>query len=185
MDDLSDVAWRVFTGGLMWSVENGTDGFIPERYTRWLHPDGPQESAFAELVKAGVWKRTSAGYQFVDWEGDLGQSTAQEVEAYREKNRIKAQRHRARVSEALAKQSAATEFKDPTAEDVTGDVTGDVPQVRRQGKGLGTDNEVAESVNSATGEVPWPVAEIPQSDPGSSFEWHERDDNEFERVARR
>lgn len=55
-DDLSDAAWRVFTSALMWSIGNGTDGVIPRRYLRYLHPDGViEESVRIELVHAGLW----------------------------------------------------------------------------------------------------------------------------------
>ena len=87
-DNLSDKAWRIFTGALMWSAENGTDGFIPDRYSKRLHPDGSDIQAEWELSEAGLWEKTrdadgNKGMQLVDWDGALGQSLAIQVETYR------------------------------------------------------------------------------------------------------
>jgi hypothetical protein len=92
-DQLSDIAWRVFTAGLMWSNEQGTDGAIPDRYVRLLHPNGEQPDAVAELVAAidkdgrRLWERTPGGYQIVEWDSTMGQSSADYVQRRKEANR--------------------------------------------------------------------------------------------------
>lgn len=176
MDGLSDVAWRVFTRGLMWCVDNGTDGAVPEKYLRWLHPDGEQESAYVELVKAGVWKRTPAGYQFIDWDGALGQTTAERLEAYQRNGRERQRKYREKEhAKLVAKVSTSEQGKGLRSSLTTGDDTRDVTRDvgLGEGEGEGTDREVTETVNSDTGEVSWPVVEIPKT------EWAEDDSGEF------
>ena len=51
-DALSDEAWRVFTGGLMWCVANGTDGHVPARYLKVLHPGGVKPAACRSRQKS-------------------------------------------------------------------------------------------------------------------------------------
>lgn len=95
--DLSDRAWRVFTGALMWSNEQGTDGIVPARYLRLLHPDGDVDEALDELEKAGIVHRPNGGGillpRWSDRDG-LGQSTAEQVRNYRENARERQRRHR-------------------------------------------------------------------------------------------
>jgi hypothetical protein len=158
-DGLSDCAWRVFTGALMWSVEQGTDGLIPTRYLRTLHPDGEQPEAYAELLAARLWISCATGYQLLDWAGDLGQSTAQEIEAYKEnaRNRQRTWREnqRKKLEDKNTRAVPQLPTKDPAMRDVTRDVTRDVGN--GEGEGEGTDSE------AATSETFWPVVDIPQS----------------------
>lgn len=176
-DDLSDAAWRIFTSALMWSAEQGTDGVIPTRYVRQLHPLGVMEGANSELVDAGVWKRTPDGYALIDWAGELGQSTAEQVEKYREKNRVKAARQRQRQAErvrALAEARDVEQGDEPvTADSATGVVPpGTHPGYvgRGNGRGRGEGNGRG---NSAVTE--WPVRK-----PGGG--WVDRGDGSFEEV---
>lgn len=125
--ELSDAAWRVFTGALMWAVGNGTDGEIPKRYLRWVHPSGEiQPQAVDEITRAGLWTETPATYQFVGWDTTLGQSTAQQIEKYREDARIRQQRRRQRKKTADAEREDTP--TDPTSQtqDITANVTRDV-----------------------------------------------------------
>jgi hypothetical protein len=85
IEELSDRSWRTYTGSLMWSAEHGTDGRLPARALRLLHPDGADDAAAAELVAAGRWKRVQDGYQIPDWEAH--QSLAADVARQRERNR--------------------------------------------------------------------------------------------------
>lgn len=57
IDNLSDRAFRVLAGALRCNGQ-GTDGAIPARYTKYLHPDGDDEAAFDELERAGIWTRS-------------------------------------------------------------------------------------------------------------------------------
>jgi hypothetical protein len=96
--DLSDTSWRLFTYGLMWSNQQGTDGRIPKSCLRVLGQtvDG---IAVNELIAAGKWVETFDGFQFVgDWEADLGQSWAGDVENKRALNRDRQRSFRARAA---------------------------------------------------------------------------------------
>jgi len=126
--DLDDTTWRVFTSALMWCAENGTDGRIPTRYLRALHPDGPRPDAHDALAAAGLWRATADGYELVGWADELGQSTAQQVEAYKSGNRERTRRLRERRA-AAARDVARDTTVDTTAhetDDVTRDTTPNV-----------------------------------------------------------
>jgi hypothetical protein len=178
-DDLSDTAWRVFTSALMWSVENGTDGTIPTRYLRRLHPNGEQPVAFEQLAVADLWAATADGFELTDWDGALGQSTASQVATYKANGMKRARDYRERERSKLAKALGMTgpSFTEGVTRDVTRDVRPHVGKGKGEGNGNG-DEEVFETkelnINAATGEVEaankvvtsWPVVAIPTSDPG-------------------
>lgn len=149
-DSLSDAAWRVFTSALMWSAEQGTDGMIPARYLRQLHPDGEQPGAFQELTEAGIWEPAEAGgYQMVGWGADLGQSTAAEVLRYRENARERQQRRRERLKgvqstdrvdgdrQAVTGDLSMRDVHGDITHDASSDVTHDVTHDVGKGKGKG------------------------------------------------
>jgi len=127
-DDLSDRAFRILAGALMWCNTHGTDGSIPSRYTRYLHPDGNNQSAFDELTSAGLWIHVDDGYLLAGWSTELRQSTAEEVQRYRESARLrqKAYRDRRRGTDGGASGSPADESK--VTRDVTRHATHDVTQ---------------------------------------------------------
>ena len=176
-DGLSDVAWRAFTGALMWSAENGTDGHIPQRYLKRLHPDGERPAAFDELVSNGIWERSADGFMLTDWDGAMGQSTALQVDTYKANGRKRQHEYRERERKKLA---TSIGFEPGTAPPVTGLVMSPLrsPVTRDVGTGTGErkgsrdieksfDNE---KVNLLTGEVSevdststWHVATIPTS----------------------
>ena len=168
-DDLSDTAWRVFTGGLMWSAEQGTDGFIPRRYFKALHPAGEIPSAVKELEAAEVWTLTEKGAQFIDWAGVLGQSTSEQVEAYKANSRERQRRYRERQHQKLIKNvdksSASSNVVKSISDtgDVTSDMTGDVGKGIGEGEGLGKDVEVISEENIQTNKFSSP----------DDFEWEE------------
>ena len=174
-DDLSDAAWRVLTGALMWSNGRGTDGLIPARYLRMLHPDGEQPEAFKQLEAAGLWVKTTNGYQLIEWVKVLGQSTAETVEHNKEMNRNKQQKWRDEQSKKAGR--TLPTFTAAPSSDVTGDVTGYVTGHVGQDT-TETETETAkyvvssvstetESVNMRTGEVCAPVTSWPSALPGS------------------
>jgi hypothetical protein len=156
-DDLSDRAWRVFTGGLMWANRQGTDGAIPQRYLVGLHPDGAGETELFELERAGIWETTATGRQFLEWEKQLGQSSAETVEHRKAVNRDKSARKRRADAQKLKA--------------LTVKVTGDVPGVgkTRQDK---TRQEAFKGGSSEDTAKPmgWPVAEIPGADNAGLFD---------------
>lgn len=114
IDNLSDRAFRILAGALMWCNGQGTDGSIPARYTKYLHPDGDDPAAFAEIERAGIWTRTDDGYVMDSWSTGLRQSTAAQVAEYREGSRQRQKRYRDR------QRKAAASYVDPS--NVTGDV---------------------------------------------------------------
>lgn len=67
LDGLTSDAFRVYANGLMWSVTHGTDGLIPDRALRLLHPDGRRLELAAELHAAGLWHHDDAGYHVPDF----------------------------------------------------------------------------------------------------------------------
>jgi hypothetical protein len=172
-DALSDKAWRMFTGALMWSAENGTDGFIPDRYSKRLHPDGSDIHAEKELMDAGLWSKTrdadgNKGLQLDDWDGALGQSLALQVETYKANARGRSKRYREKERAKLARVVGFIEG--PDTGDATSDVTRDVREHVGKGKGKGKgDVDDEGSVDEQTGEVSsapesapiWEVAQIP------------------------
>ncbi|MGC5171456.1 hypothetical protein ACLQ2Q_12465 [Microbacterium sp. DT81.1] len=149
IDDLSDRAFRILAGALMWCNGQGTDGSIPARYTRYLHPDGDDQAAFDELVGAGFWTRVEDGYFLEGWSTDLRQSTAAEVERYRESSRLrqKAYRDRRRVARAS---DAPSPLHDPMS---THDVTRDGAHDVTANVGSGSLTAVEEGSAYATGNV--------------------------------
>lgn len=126
IDDLSDRAFRVLAGALMWCNGQGTDGSIPARYTKYLHPDGIDESAFDELERAGLWSKTDDAYVLVDWSTELRQSTAAEVQHYREASRLRQKAYRDRRRSANAGELHSPVVDSEITHDVTRDETRDV-----------------------------------------------------------
>ena len=159
-DELHDASWRVFTGALLWCNGRGTDGRIPTRYVRMLHPEGDQPAACNQLLQLGFWTKVDDGYQLVDWVGKLGQSTAEAVEHNKASNRAKQQKWRDDQSLKLTRAlgNARPVFvTDDVMSDVTGDITGYVGQDSDSDRtGLdraGLVSETAEVINLQTGEI--------------------------------
>ena len=141
--------WCVFTKAIAWSNEAGTDGHIPQRYLPLLHPDGYCQPAYSKLIDMGLWQSTSDGYQLRKWSekpsvGGLGQSTAEQVESNKDKNRERQAKFRA------AKQG---DPKGPGGKGVTRDVTRDVGQGPGQGQDDDQEEVLEEVVDQETGEV--------------------------------
>lgn len=147
MDALSDRAWRTFTGGLMWSNEAGTDGLIPARALRFLHPRGVDGATASELVNAGLWEQGDDSFTVPHWK-KRGQELASVVEQRREDNRL---RQAAWRDKEKAKRKA-----------VTRDVTPDVGQEHdRTRTGTGQADTASRFHKSMS--PGWPVREIPRS----------------------
>ncbi|GAB3092311.1 hypothetical protein [Isoptericola nanjingensis] len=75
---------------LVWSNRLLTDGAVPSGALPRLTDSPDPKVDVAELVAAGVWEVTEAGYQ-LDWSD---QETAAEVESRREQNRARDERRR-------------------------------------------------------------------------------------------
>lgn len=119
IDGLSDRAFRILAGALMWCNGHGTDGSVPTRYTKYLHPDGDDPAAFEELERAGLWKHVDDGYQIVGWATALRQSTAEEVERYREGARRRQKEYRDRQRATVTDRLRPRAIRGQAARDVT------------------------------------------------------------------
>lgn len=71
--DAPDCAVALWTRAGTWSARNLTDGFVPSGMPARLCDD--PDTAVRELVRRGLWIRTTGGYQFHDW-GDYQPSSA-------------------------------------------------------------------------------------------------------------
>lgn len=100
--DMPDRTWRVFTSALMWSAEQGTDGDIPDRYVRMLHPEGADEADLAPLLDAGLLVKREGGYTLAGWSDPnaLRQSTDEQVKSYRQRKRENQAAYRQRRRES-------------------------------------------------------------------------------------
>lgn len=63
--DAPDCAVALWTRAGTWSARNLTDGFVPAGMPARLCDD--PDTAVKELVRRGLWSRTSGGYRFHDW----------------------------------------------------------------------------------------------------------------------
>jgi hypothetical protein len=161
-DDLSDAAWRTWTGGLMWANHRGTDGAIPLRYLRMLHPDGEQPAAANELIRASLWRETPEGYQVNDWEG-VGQSTAASIESGKAAARERQAAKRLRDAGLSPKPPRGT--GGPTfspAGDVASDITRDVGRDVGQEGQAGIKSVDSAEISDAKSGV-WPTVAAPGS----------------------
>lgn len=163
MDGLSDKAWRVFTLALMWANENGTDGAIPRRAYRFLHPDGVTDVEVAELVGAALIVETGDGFTMPAWSTDLGQSSAASVRQARENHRERQKRYRDR--QAVESDSVSSSPTDET-HNVTRHVTDNA--TRSNGGKARTGKEVVDSTISESGgelaTASWKAARIPNAE---------------------
>jgi hypothetical protein len=99
LDGLSDAAYRVWVAGLAYSVGQNSDGLIPARALRLLHPDGPRSDLARELVARGVWTVNGDGWRNLRHQD--AQTTAADVERLREQARERQAKHRRQQRDAL------------------------------------------------------------------------------------
>jgi hypothetical protein len=129
MEQLTDRAWRTFTGSLMWSNEAGTDGFMPRRSLRFFHPEGVDSATLAEIMAAGLWVQEGNDLRVPDWEKN-GQELREVVDGRRAGARERKRAERDRKKKAAA-------------ESVTRDVTR--VEEDRQGKDRQGQDEVLQA----------------------------------------
>ncbi len=124
---LSGDAWRLHTHALMWCIGR-TDGEIPDFMLMILLPDplGVADAA-AELVDAGHWERTEAGWRVLFWEDS--QSTVEQIENRRKYERRKKDRRRTGES--------TVDNRRESPSDNRGESPADVPAVVPRGKSPG------------------------------------------------
>ena len=162
-DLLTDKSWRVFSYALMWSAENGTNGFIPERYRKLLHADGYDSEVDAELAAANLWSKARGmdglkGYQLTDWDGVLGQSTSLQVETYKASARNRQRKYR---EKERAKLERVTFTEAPVTSDVTRDVMGEMTSDVGKGEEQ-RHRDTREIHEQETKTETWAVADIPK-----------------------
>lgn len=114
LEALSDRSWRIHTGALMWSAEQGADGRIFRRTMRLLHPEGASAEDAQPLIDAGLWEVEGEDFQILKWERT--QTLAAAVEQTRERNR----RHQAEWRE---RQRAGRTPRPRISADVSDDVS--------------------------------------------------------------
>lgn len=126
IDALSSDALRIHFLGLMWSNANGTDGLIPDRALRYLHPDSRRQDCLDELIAARLWQTQSNGHGIVDFL--RYQTSAAEMEEKRKINRERQRlfRQRQRNDLRLQLDEQRRKLAGSAPPDVTGDVTHDV-----------------------------------------------------------
>ena len=90
-----DRTWRVFTCLLMYSNRHGTDGFVRMTAIHRLHPSRAYEIDLGPIEMDGFGNWVDGGFQLL-WE-DLGQSTREEVETRKRRNREKQRAYRDRA----------------------------------------------------------------------------------------
>lgn len=93
VDKLDDICFRVYTNSLVYAGSHETDGHIPRRALRLLHPDPIDLLRVADLlVVARLWEPAEDGYTVHDFLHY--QTPAEQVERTREAARIRKQRER-------------------------------------------------------------------------------------------
>jgi len=97
LDALTSDAFRVYVNSLIWSNAHGTDGVLPTRALRLLHPDGTRHDLADELVAVGLLEQSDDGYTVRDFL--TYQSSAKSVETARELARDRKRRQREREQE--------------------------------------------------------------------------------------
>jgi len=86
MENLTDTEFRVWTLGLVYANRHLTDGHIPARALRYLHPDGEKPVAVERLLALKLWvHHRDGGWQIHDYL--KSQSSAKQVTDYLEGNR--------------------------------------------------------------------------------------------------
>jgi hypothetical protein len=153
IDNLSDRAFRVLAGALMWCNRHGTDGAVPARYTKYLHPDGDDQDAFDELEGAGLWSRVEDGYLLAGWADDLHQSTAEEIQRYRNAAKRRQQAYRDRQRGPHPEPQLATASEQRAMRDVMHNAARDVTAHVGSGSSIETREESAYVTRNVTRHV--------------------------------
>lgn len=92
VDALADGAYRVFVNALVWSTSQGTDGRLPTRALRHLHPDGRRQDLIDELVRSSFWVVREDGFEIRNFL--RYQTSAEQVDKARELARLRKQKQR-------------------------------------------------------------------------------------------
>lgn len=96
-----------------WCGQHLTDGAVPRfMLDEW----GGSEEQAAHLVEVGMWRKTSKGYQFANW--DEYQQTKSEVEEKRRKERERKDAYRKKIADQKGDGPAGTSGGTPAGQDV-------------------------------------------------------------------
>ncbi len=98
MENLTDAEWRVWTLGYVYANKHLTNGHIPARALRYLHPDGEKPVAVERLLALRLWTHhRDGGWEIVDFLDT--QSSAKQVTDYLEGNRRRVKEWRERQAD--------------------------------------------------------------------------------------
>ena len=104
---LTDRAWRAWTGLLMFSAAQGTDGRVRREELQFISRHAADEDVLHELVNAELITVTDTDVQARNWPA-LGQVPASHVERAREQARTRQRRHRARKQVPVTRDTTIT-----------------------------------------------------------------------------
>lgn len=180
-DALSDRLWRVHSSALMWSAEQGTDGLIPRRTLRLLHPEGADAADADALVEGRLWHAEGSDYRVSEW--DRTQSLAADLERKRELDRERKRRQRAkepvtrdgmrdgmrespRLGEDRLGEARPGEAKNSQSAGTTRERTRESPPRRespdeRMRRLMATADALESAASSPAPITEWPVREVP------------------------
>ena len=120
-----------YVSGLMWSMSQRLDGFLPRSALRFIDADTEMVAeALGCAVSLGRMRENPDGWEYIDWEWMQMQSTAEQIDAYRERKR----RNQA-TSRSSRKVTVTGDTTGDTAGDTAGDRAGDVGK-EREGQGM-------------------------------------------------
>jgi hypothetical protein len=114
--DLTNTAFRAYVEALCYCSRNLTDGAMTDAAVRRL---GIRPKVTAELVQAGLWSPTVAGFEVVNY--TKHQRTKAQVEGEKASNRLRQQRHRAAADPSLPPPETPMSRRDTPV--TNGDVT--------------------------------------------------------------
>lgn len=144
VERLDDVSFRVYVNAVVYAASHETDGRIPRRSLRLLHPTADVLGAADRLVAAGCWEPIEDGWQIHDF---LNYQTPKaQLDAVRSAARSRKQRSRAAGTSRRDTDAGRAETPGDVTPEVTsghtpgsrrdaGDVTAaDIGQRQRQGQ---------------------------------------------------
>lgn len=159
VDGLSDAAHRVYVNGLVYAVAGSTDGHLPKRSLRLLHPEGTSAPVVHELLAAGLWTQHEGGYlirNYLRYQSSAEQ-VKQAAEARHAQREADAKRKR-EAREAARRKAAGAAGEVPVPPDIRADIPPDIQTgtTGRQGQaGKASKNEP--TTEAETDEPTWPA----------------------------
>lgn len=93
IDALEDADFRTYVNGLVYAASQETDGAIPRRSLRLLHPTADLLACAASLVRAGLWEPQADGWRvhdFLDFQTSKAQASAAREAARKRKAKSRA-----------------------------------------------------------------------------------------------